>query len=67
MIVDIQGVGRDVALLVSDGGDEFDAEQDFIRWAEENHCYVPTASEMEEDGEGRWTVRVMRRPLEEAD
>ena len=67
MIVQTERIGPETALLVSDHRDDYEAEQDFIRWAEENHCYVPTASEMEEDADGRWTVRVMKRPLEEAD
>lgn len=66
MIVHTEFEGDGIARLVSDQRDDYEAAQDFIRWAEEHHAYIPTASEMEEDAEGRWTVRVMRRPLEEA-
>jgi hypothetical protein len=63
MIVNAEMVEPMVALLTSDQTEDMEAEFEFMKWAEENHCYTPTASEMEEDDEGRWTVRVMRRPM----
>lgn len=65
MIVDVEMVRPQVARLVSDQEEDMEAEYEFIRWAEENHCYVPTASEMEQDELGRWTILVMRMPLKE--
>lgn len=65
MIVHVEPVAPQVVRLVSDQQEDMEAEYEFIRWAEENHCYVPTASEMEQDEQNRWTVQVMRRPLQE--
>lgn len=39
------------------------AERDFLDWAEEHHCYPPTASEMDKDRDGQWTVLVMKEPV----
>lgn len=63
MIVNTQVLEPGIALLTSDQAEDMEAEYEFIHWAEQNHCYVPTASEMEQDEQGRWTVRVMRRPM----
>lgn len=63
MIVNTEILEQGIARLTSDQPDEMEAESEFITWAEQNHCYVPTASEIEADDDGRWTVRVMRRPM----
>jgi hypothetical protein len=63
MIVETEMVEPLVARITSDQEEDMEAEFEFIKWAEQNHCYVPTASEMEQDDQGRWTVRVMRRPM----
>jgi hypothetical protein len=63
VIINTEMLEPKVALLTSDQPEDMEAEFEFIKWAEENHCYIPTASEMEQDANGRWTVRVMRRPL----
>ena len=65
MIIKATQIQPDIFLLVSDQKIPEAADRDFMDWAELKRCYTPTASEMEEDDNGRWTVKVMKLPPDE--
>ena len=63
MVIHSEEIQPDVFHLVSNMKIAAVAERDFMDWADDNACYTPTASEMDQDEEGRWTVRVMKEPV----
>lgn len=64
MVIDTMEIEPNIFLLVSDAIIPEGADRDFIDWAEANGCYTPTASEIEEDHDGHYTVKVMKEPAE---
>lgn len=62
MVIRSTEVKPGVFQLVSDQKTADGADRDFIDWAAFRQCYTPTASEMEEDEQGRWTILVMKEP-----
>jgi hypothetical protein len=63
MVIHTNEIQSGVFYLVSNMKIVEIAERDFLDWADDNACYTPTASEMEQDDEGRWPVRVMKEPV----
>lgn len=63
MIIHTNEIQPGVFYLVSNMRIAEMAERDFLDWADDNHCYPPTASEMDRDQDAQWTVLVMKEPV----